>query len=1422
MPNHDFYQSILQNSPVGYAHHKIVLDEKGNPCDYRFVDTNKAFEELTGLKKDQLIGQTVRQAIPGIENDTFDWIGIYGKIALQGGEDAFEQYSESLNRWYKVNVYSTESMFFTVMFTDITDSKKQKDELEGFFSMNLNFFIIADIKGNFIRTNKAISLLLGHPSEKLNGMNFFDFVHPDDIAATRQAMNNLGEGRDVIDFTNRYLAHDGTYRYLQWMSHPRGELIYASAHDITEEKLFRAELLETRATLTAVLENTFDSIWSINTNYDITYINQVFAHAFNASFGIELKQGSNLLESLPLPIRAMWKKRYDRVLNGERIVFEDAVPVGDGHLVHIEVAANPIIKEGVIIGASLFGRDITEQKKTDISLRESEEFNRRLLSTIPDLVIKTDLQGVITFANEPGLLNFPFLSIDDIIGKSIISFIHPDDQQKALENISMMFEKSLGINVYRLFWSEDVIVDCEVNGDVVRDNENQPVGMVFVVRNISERKQMEQSIIGSEKRYRTLFENMNAGFVLWEVIQNEKGIPEDLKIIAANEGFAKTTGMALSQSIGKTLKEILPGIENDPADWIGVYSKVALSGQPHQFEQGSDMLDIFYSVSAFQAAPGQCAVTFVDITERKATEKALRESEQKFRGMAENMIDVLFLTDTSGVITYISPSCKELFNYREDDITGRPFSDFLRKDQMEVAFSEFNKMLSTGQKVYNFPLVVIDAQQREIHVELTSSVYVIEGKLAGSIGLIRDVTESRKAKSELLKLSQAVEQSPASIVITSLDGKIEYVNPKFTEITGYSPEEALGQNPRILKSDEQPDWLYKELWETISKGGTWHGELLNKKKNGDFFWESASMAPIFDKDQKIINYIAIKEDITLRKAMEESLEQQSHLRKILIEISSGFINIPFDEVGQAVNLALQKMAQFVNADRAYTFDYNWEKGVCDNIYEWCAPGIEPEIDNLQNVPLDMMKDWVAAHQKGEPMYVPDVFQLPRGEVREILEPQGIKSVLSVPMMNEGRCIGFVGFDSVIEHHNYSDIEMQLLKIFAQLLANVQLRREMVEQLMVAKEKAEESDQLKTAFLQNLSHEVRTPLNGIIGFADLLTDEDNSPEEQKRYADIIIERGNQLTSIINDILTISALETGTETIFNELANVNVLIKNHLSVFAGQAAEKGIRLVSKCLLSDDEASVLIDKAKLGQILNNLFTNALKFTKSGMVELGYNLRGQFLEFYVKDTGMGIAKDKQDVIFERFAQADALIRRDFGGTGLGLSICKGFVELMGGNIRVESEPGHGATFYFTLPYRPVSQSKAPAESLPVAPPEKNITVLVAEDEETNFLLLEMILKKLNLKLIRAENGEQAVEMVGRQKIDLVLMDIKMPVMNGFTAARIIRELKPGLPIIAQTAHAVQSEIEAYSDAFDDYITKPFTKHKIENVIKKYFFKGR
>jgi PAS domain S-box-containing protein len=236
------FMKIFSSSPFGFAHHKIILDENKNPIDYCFLEVNESFEKLTGLKAEEILNKRICEVFPNIEKTNFNWIKFYGEIALNQKNGIFEQYSETLDKWYHVHAFSHEEEYFTTIFIDITENKKNIEELEGFFSVNLDLLCIADIEGNFLKTNKAWSQILGYETEELNKKKFLDFVHPEDTQLTLDAISSLKEGEEVLNFTNRYRCKDGNYKYIEWRSHPKGNLIYAAARDITERKKVEEEL----------------------------------------------------------------------------------------------------------------------------------------------------------------------------------------------------------------------------------------------------------------------------------------------------------------------------------------------------------------------------------------------------------------------------------------------------------------------------------------------------------------------------------------------------------------------------------------------------------------------------------------------------------------------------------------------------------------------------------------------------------------------------------------------------------------------------------------------------------------------------------------------------------------------------------------------------------------------------------------------------------------------------------------------------------------------------------------------------------------------------------------------------------------------------------------------------------------------------
>ena len=379
--------------------------------------------------------------------------------------------------------------------------------------------------------------------------------------------------------------------------------------------------------------------------------------------------------------------------------------------------------------------------------------------------------------------------------------------------------------------------------------------------------------------------------------------------------------------------------------------------------------------------------------------------------------------------------------------------------------------------------------------------------------------------------------------------------------------------------------------------------------------------------------------------------------------------------------------------------------------------------------------------------------------------------------------------------------------------DIDYRVKMEEKLKEAIRRAEESDKLKSAFLANMSHEIRTPMNGIIGFMDLMESPDTTESQRKEYSEIIRNSSGRLLDIVNDLINISKIEAGQIEIQESVINLRNLFDEIRVQYAPIIDEK-VRFEIKGADQIPEENILVDQSKLFQVFSNLISNAAKFTPEGEISIGCSLQGDMIEFYVKDTGEGIDPVYQDIIFDRFRQADARPSRLKGGTGLGLSICKAYIEKIGGEIRLESEKGKGSTFYFTVPYKPVEYIKSDEETLKGERSnfKKGGVILIVEDELYNYLFAEYVLKDHGYRIIHSESGQKAIEYIRLYpEIGLVIMDIRLPDISGYEVTREIKMMRPDLPVIALTALALSGDREsALTAGCDDYLKKPITKEKL------------
>ncbi len=572
---------------------------------------------------------------------------------------------------------------------------------------------------------------------------------------------------------------------------------------------------------------------------------------------------------------------------------------------------------------------------------------------------------------------------------------------------------------------------------------------------------------------------------------------------------------------------------------------------------------------------------------------------------------------------------------------------------------------------------------------------------------------------------------------------------------------------------------------------------------------------------------AISEAKTLRERREavESLRKSEYKKTILNKIASMYLS----ESEGLINANIIDYLTELTASDTVSFGYFQEDAalVIPDIGRsaWRSP--QPKSGQTK-----MVKAQWENSVLGDPISEcrTSVFSAPCSLPGDATESE---YMIFAPMAHNGKAIAFLLMGR--SQAPYSKEKIALLEEIVQFITpvfNARLERDRFDRirhqaeikLIFAKEKAEENDRLKTAFLQNISHEIRTPMNAIYGFSTLLEDPSLTLEEQKKFIDIIRSSSTQLLSIVTDILTIASIETHQLDSSFETVSVKCILSELFTIFEPQANECGIQLVAPQTTADDDINIESDRSKIVQILSNLISNALKFTHKGSVTFGYSIQKDstpsHLEFFVSDTGIGIDPDSQEIIFNRFHQAAKGTHEVYGGMGLGLSISKGLVELLDGKIRVQSQPGKGSTFFVSLPTNTDKKRSDPPPQPEEAKPFSNRSggkVLIVEDDDPNYIYLERVVSDLGYKTLRAESGSDAVSLCRENDdIDFVLMDLKIPILNGYEAAKAIKEIRPNLRIIAQTAYVQDQEKLQDTTAFDDYIAKPMNKKQIEEQLAK------
>ena len=769
-----------------------------------------------------------------------------------------------------------------------------------------------------------------------------------------------------------------------------------------------------------------------------------------------------------------------------------------------------------------------------------------------------------------------------------------------------------------------------------------------------------------------------------------------------------------------------------------------------------------------------------NIDQSKLVQDELKESIAMFKAISNYSHNAICIVNASGHIIWANQAVEDIAGYKvEQLLKANSFIEFIAPESKEHLIQDFSKFKENKEYERHGEFYFLRADGAKRLCEKHMSDFVDKsGNRSIAVSML-DITELRNAELSLSeserKFRTLAETSSAGVFIHNGEN-FEYFNQTIIDTTGFSSEELSKMFfiDLVFPDDRE---MVLDYWKKRRSGEIMPDFYESRmcKKGGGFIWANISAKLIILNDKPCL--IGTAFDITNSKKIEEQL-------------------IAAKEKAEESEYNLKEAQKIAKVGHWY---WSLEK----NELAW-----SDEIFNIFGQSKDTFE---VSSENFEKTIHPDDLDAFLKQ-RDAAFSNNQEFSISHRIIRPDNSIGYVEERARL----LKDSNGNIVKVFG-TVQDVTEKKQLEEQLIFSKEKAEESDRLKSSFLKNLSHEIRTPMNAIMGFSEFINDPEISAQQRREYTNIITESCQQLLSIVTDVLSISSIDTGLETVKHEPVNIASTLKDLLIIFKNQAEKKKLSISSLNLSGNDSFAIASDETKLKQILANLIGNAIKFTHEGSIVFGFDVKDNNIEFFVKDTGIGIVPELHEKVFERFRQADLTISRKYGGTGLGLSISKALAELLGGNIRVESEPNIGSTFYFTIPYNPITITNISNDITQLSSSLDKI-ILIAEDEDHNFMLIEEMLKASNFKIIRANTGTEAVNIFMNQPVDLILMDIRMPDMNGYEATEMIKTINPDIPIIVQSAYSLQVEIKkAIEKGANDYIVKPIDKNNLFELINKY-----
>lgn len=1007
--------------------------------------------------------------------------------------------------------------------------------------------------------------------------------------------------------------------------------------------------------------------------------------------------------------------------------------------------------------------------------------------------------------------------------------LHPDDKKRgdACIQMAVLGEKSFETD-FRVCWPDGTIHYLCGFGNVVRDETGRALRMIGMNWDITETKQAEDRI----KRQANLINALLDSIPDLIFFKDMEG-----RYLGCNPRFTEFVGRNKEEIIGKTDYDLFGQAFADSFRMNDRQTILLQDTRPNEewitYPDGRTQLVDTIKTPYWGPDRELIGVLGIsrDITARHQAEEILRESEINFRTFFETMTDMILVATPDGNILLANAATEQTLGYTREELTQMNLIELhpvdMREDAREIVAAMFR-----GERE-SCPLPLLRKDGYMIPVE----THIWLGQWDGQkclFGISKNLSIEQEANQRFESLFR---NNPCPIALSNLpERQFVDVNEAFLTTLGFTREEVIGSSSeklRLFVDATQSETVSMQLRDV---GRITNHEIQVRCKDGSlidglFFGEVIS-------NQGKRYLLSVFTDITARKRVEQELARLSDIQRALMHLATEFVNVPLERQDMAIDQSLETMGRLIHADRAYLFLYDFEKGLMSNTHEWCDAEISSEKHNLQTIPITTASEWVVEHERGACIHIPSVDALSDTDsVKAILLQQGIKSLITLPLLLETKCLGFVGFDSVRHERCWGNDEISLLHVLAELYAHFESRRkieranqDLQRRLTQARDTAEEAAHAKSLFLANMSHEIRTPLNAILGYAQIMGHECQERACSKvKMLTSITRSAEHLLELLTDLLELVRSDAKEIKLALSVFDVYQAIEDVRLIFVKHPAAHALSLTVS-FAPDVPQFICSDSGKIRQILVNLVNNAVKFTEQGGVRISVSvLPGESHEVLtvivdVEDTGCGILPDEQAHLFELFYTHSGVMHKNVKGTGLGLPLSRRYAQALGGDVElISSSPGKGSCFRFTFcpkraDPRTIGQTKGRIAQL--VPNQKPCRILVVDDDTANCDMLRDMLVPLGFIVELVSSGAAALQRV-QQSMDMnvVLMDKRMPEMDGYETTRRLL-LLPGaenLAVIIVTATGDTDECDrAHAAGAKGYLSKPIYRDELLEEIRR------